>query len=67
MTGIKCVQDIDAVGWRQHGVDLLDIRNGQATMRGDLTSQLSEAAMVPDDPSTRTISRMGAIWRSDVT
>jgi hypothetical protein len=67
MIGIKCVQDNDAVGWLQYNVDLWDIRNIQAIVRGDLMSQHSKAATVPGDPSTRTISHMGAMWRSDVT
>jgi hypothetical protein len=67
MTDIKCVQDIDVAGQRQYGVDLPDIRNEQATMRGDLTPWHSKSATVPDDPSTRTISRMGAMWWDDVT
>jgi hypothetical protein len=37
MAGIKCVQDINAAEQRQYGADLPDIRNGQATVRGDLT------------------------------
>jgi hypothetical protein len=67
MTGIKYVQDVDAAGRRQYGVDLPDIRNGQATMRGDLMPRHSKTATIPGDPSTRTILRTGAMWRDDVT
>jgi hypothetical protein len=66
MDGIKCVQDIDTIGQRQYGIDLLDGHNGQATERGDLTPQRSKAATVPADPSIHTISRMGAMWQNDV-
>jgi hypothetical protein len=67
MADIKCVQDIDAAGRRQYGVDLPDIRNEQVTVRGDLTPQHRKAATVPGDPSTRTIPCMGVMWRDDVT
>jgi hypothetical protein len=67
MAGIKCVQGIDAAGRRHYGIDLPDIRNGQAKVRGDLTPRRSKAATVPGDPSTRTISRMSAMWENDVT
>jgi hypothetical protein len=67
MTGIKFIQDIDVAGRGQYDADLLDILNGQAIVRGDLTPQRSKAIIVTDDPSTRTISRMGAMWQSDVT
>jgi hypothetical protein len=43
------------------------MRNGQATVRGDLTPWCSEAATVPDDSSTRTILCMGTTWQSDMT
>jgi hypothetical protein len=66
MAGVKCVQDINAAGRRQYGVDLPDIHSGQATMRGDLMPWCSKATTVPGDPSTQTISRIGAMWRSDV-
>jgi hypothetical protein len=67
MLDIKYVQDIDATGRRQYDADVLDIHNGQATVRGDLIPRRSKAATVPDDPSTRTISRMGAMWWDDMT
>jgi hypothetical protein len=53
MASIKCVQDIDTSGRRQYGANLLVTRNGQTTVRGDLTLWCCEAATVPDDPSTR--------------
>jgi hypothetical protein len=62
MAGIKFIQDIDIAGRGQYDADLLDILNGQATVRGDLTPQRSKATIVTDDPSTRTISHMGAMW-----
>jgi hypothetical protein len=66
MAGIKYIQDIDAAGRRQYNTYLLNIHNGQATMRCDLTPRRSKAATVLGDPSTCTISRMGAMWQSDV-
>jgi hypothetical protein len=66
MAGITCVEDIDAAGRRQYGANLLVTRNGQATVRGDLTPRCSEAAIVSGDPSTHTISH-GTMWQSNVT
>jgi hypothetical protein len=67
MAGIKCVQDIDVIGRRQYGANLPDICNRKATVRGDLMPWRSKAATVSGDPSTQTISRMSAMWRSDMT
>jgi hypothetical protein len=64
---MKCVQDIDTVGQRQYSADLLGMHNGQAIVRGDLMPRCSEAAIVPGDPSTRTIPCMGTTWQSDMT
>jgi hypothetical protein len=58
MTDIKCIQNINATRQRRYDTELLDIHNGHATVRGDLTSRRSKTATVSDDPSTRTISYM---------
>jgi hypothetical protein len=65
MADIKYVQDIDVAGQRQYGADMPNIHNRQA-VRGDLTPRSSKAATVLGDSSTRTISRMGAMWWKDV-
>jgi hypothetical protein len=51
MTSIKCIQDIDVVGLRHYGANLLVMRNRQAIVQGDSTVLCSEAAIVPGDPS----------------
>jgi hypothetical protein len=65
MADIKYVHDIDVAGQRQYGADMPNIHNRQA-VRGDLTPRSSKAATVLGDSSTRTISRMGAMWWKDV-